>query len=297
MASALVVGGSGFLGRSLLKTLGDRALGSYERKPFPGGIHFDAVRSTLAEVEASLPADLRHVFILYAVANPDLCARDPLGTRATNVESTIRLCKQCFERNLIPVFLSTDYVYSSRPGERTEDEFRSPTTEYGRQKAEVEEWLESVAQPWLICRSSKIVGGELGTHSVFGQWIEDIKGGRTIRCALDQIFTPGDVRDVAAAIVKLADSGQRGLFHVAGQRSMSRYELASLLIAELRNRRPDVAVAFESCKLADIPFFETRPLDTSISTAKLRGAITHRFTSMEDLAREVVDQHFPAVGS
>jgi dTDP-4-dehydrorhamnose reductase len=292
MASALVVGGSGFLGRGLLKVLGDRAVGTYVKTPMAGAIQFDSTHSRLVDVENRFPEDLSHVFILYGAVNPDWCARDPQATRRINVDSIISLLKECFERRLTPVFMSTDYVYDSHPAERTEDEPRSPTTEYGRQKSEVEWWLEGVDRPWLICRSSKIVSGDVGTHSVLGQWVEDIKAGRTLRCADDQIFTPGHVDDIAIAMAELADTGRRGIYHVAGPASMSRYDLASLLVEEVRSRS-DVSIAFERCKLSDIPFLEKRPLNTSISTEKLRGAIEHRFVRMADLARDVVKFHFP----
>jgi dTDP-4-dehydrorhamnose reductase len=292
MTSALVVGGSGFLGQRLLGVLGRRGVGTYVGKPFAGGISFDATRTRLADVEARLPADLSHVFILYGAVNPDWCARDPQATRQINVDSIVRLSEDCFARGLTPVFMSTDYVYDSQPHERSEDEPRSPTTEYGRQKSEVEAWLEKVDGPWLICRSSKIVSGDVGTHSVLGQWVEDIRAGRTIRCATDQIFTPGHVDDIATAMVELADAHRSGIYHVAGLESMSRYDLASLLVENVR-RRTGIAIAFESCKLSDIPFLEKRPLNTSIATAKLRGAISRRFMTMADLARDVAAFHFP----
>ena len=292
MSSALVVGGSGFLGRALLKVLGRRGAGTYVGKPFAGGLPFDSTRLRLLDLEHLLPADLTLVFLLYGAVNPDWCARDPQATRRINVDSIINLLKECFERGLTPVFMSTDYVYDSNPGERAEDEPRSPTTEYGRQKSEVEEWLEGIDRPWLICRSSKIVSGDVGTHSVLGQWVEDIRAGRIIRCATDQIFTPGHVDDIATAMVELADTGRRGIYHVAGPESMSRYELASLLVENVR-RRTESAISFESCRLSDIPFLEKRPLNTSISTAKLRGAVTRRFIKMADLARDVATLHFP----
>ena len=105
MTSALVVGGSGFLGQSLLGVLGPRGFGTYVGKPFAGGIPFDATSTRLADVEARLPADLSHVFILYGAVNPDWCARDPQATRQINVDSIIRLVEDCFTRGLTPVFI------------------------------------------------------------------------------------------------------------------------------------------------------------------------------------------------
>ena len=111
-----MVGGSGFLGQRLLKVLGSGAIGTYSTNPFAGGIRLDTTRSRLADVEAHLSTDLRHVFILHGAVNPDWCARDPQATRRINVDSIINLLKDCFERGLTPVFMSTDYVYDGRGG-------------------------------------------------------------------------------------------------------------------------------------------------------------------------------------
>jgi dTDP-4-dehydrorhamnose reductase len=292
MTSSLVVGASGFLGQHLLQLLGKGSVGTYSTKSFPGGIAFDATLTRLADVEASLPTDLKYVYILYGAVNPDWCARDPEATSKINVESIVTLLEDCFARQLMPIFMSTDYVYDSAAHPRLEDEPRSATTQYGLQKGRVEAWLEGIDKPWLICRSSKIVSGDVGIHSVLGQWVNDIKAGKTMRCADDQIFTPGSVDDMATALVELATSGARGIYHVAGPRSMSRYDLAALLIGEVRKLQPEQVIHFETCKLSEIPFAEKRPLDTSLSTAKLAATITHRFTAMEDLARDVARQHF-----
>jgi hypothetical protein len=44
--------------------------------------------------------------------------------------------------------------------------------------------------------------------------------------------------------------------------------------------------------LSDIPFLEKRPLNTSISTVKLRSTVTRRFITMADLAGDVARFHF-----
>jgi dTDP-4-dehydrorhamnose reductase len=171
MASAIVIGGSSFLGRHLLKVMGARAKWTYATKPFAGGISFDAKHTRLADIETLLPNDLRYVFILYGVVNPEWCASDPLTSRQVNVDGVISLLNECFERDLTPIYMSTDYVYADDVRERTEDEPRSATTEYGRQKSSVEAWLERIDRPCLICRSSKIIRSDVRNHNIFGHSI------------------------------------------------------------------------------------------------------------------------------
>ncbi|BDA83947.1 hypothetical protein Sa4125_14890 [Aureimonas sp. SA4125] len=287
MKSALVVGGSGYLGRRLLHTLGGRGVGTYAGSAFSGGIGFRAESSRLADIEDVLPTDLRHVFFLYGAINPELCAREPAATRKINVDSNVALMSECFARGLVPVFMSTDYVYDGTKGDRTEDEVRSPTTEYGRQKSEVEAWLETRSEPWLICRSSKIVSGDRNIHSVLGQWLEDMEAGRTMRCAVDQIITPGHVDDIAAVMVALADLGSTGIYHVAGPTSLSRYDLAALLVDALARADGPIAAKLERAHLGDFPFLEARPLDTSLSTRKLQAAPVSPLRSMAQVCGEI----------
>jgi dTDP-4-dehydrorhamnose reductase len=292
MTSYLVLGGSGFLGKHMMRILGSRGIGTYASKPFTGGIRFDAPQNQLSDVAGRLPNDLTHVFILHGAINPDLCAREPERTHAINVASTVALIKEIHSMGLTPVYMSTDYVFDGTRGNRTEDEPVSPTTNYGRQKAEVEAWLSQTGHPHLICRASKIVSGETDTHSVIGQWVMDIKAGKTLRCADDQIFSPAHADDVASAMIKLADGAHTGIFHVAGPRAYSRYELARLFVNNIKTVDANTRIDLSACKLAEIPFAESRPLDTSLSTIKLASTIAQPFLPMEVICRDVAQTHF-----
>jgi dTDP-4-dehydrorhamnose reductase len=291
MTSHLVVGGSGFLGRGLLRALGPRGFGTYNQFPIDGGSRFLAPSSRIADVER-LPHDLSHVFVLYGVVDPDVCFREPERSRAINVTSTIALLRETFEMGLTPVYMSTDYVFDGSRGGRTEQEAVCPTTNYGRQKAEVEAWLERQKMPYLVCRASKIVSGDVHARSVLGQWTTDIRQGRTIRCATDQIFSPGYVDDIAHALVALVDLGHSGVFHVAGPEPFSRYELARLFIDRIVEVDPAVSVELCGCRLSDIPFAETRPLNTSLSIEKLAQTLSAKLSSMDTICRVVARLNF-----
>jgi dTDP-4-dehydrorhamnose reductase len=288
----LVIGGSGFLGQALLRALGGRGIGTFARNGFQGGIAFDATAQRLADIASDLPDDLSHVFLLHGIINPDRCFREPEITRAANVSGMMALIEEIFARGLVPVYMSTDYVFDGTRGMRTEDEPLSPTTAYGRQKAEVEQWLGGQDRPCLISRASKIVSGAPDTHSVLGPLAEDFAAGRTVRWADDQIFSPGHVDDVAAAMIALADGGHTGAFNVAGPTPFSRYALARLLADRVIEIAPETPVALSSCKLAEVPFAEPRPLDTSLDTRKLAAATGIEFRSMEALCAEVAAKRF-----
>ena len=68
------------------------------------------------------------------------------------------------DAGLVPVFVSTDYVYDGRKISPAEDEPQTPNTEYGRQKTAVERWLADRNEPWLITRLfPKFVSGDTTT--------------------------------------------------------------------------------------------------------------------------------------
>jgi dTDP-4-dehydrorhamnose reductase len=285
----LVIGGSGFLGRELLRVLGETARGTFSANPFEGGILFDGNTGTLRSLEADLGGMPEVVFLLHGNANPDFCAKYPEVTRQTNVLGMKRLISETWEVGSLPVYMSTDYVFDGTRGLRTEDEPRCPSTEYGRQKADIEEWLERSSQPFLVCRSSKIVSGDRNRHSVLGQWLNDLEAGRLLRCAVDQVFSPAHVNDTALSMRDLVAVGARGLFNVAGPEPVSRYNLAKMLLEAIQRYSPDSLSKLVAINLADIPFYEPRPLNTCLDVSKLYGVIHRQFRSLGETCREIVE--------
>ena len=255
MQRALVVGGSGFVGRAL-------------------------------------PNDITHVFVPFGTINPEQCARDPAGTRITNVDSVIRVLEDAFAAGLLPIFVSSDYVYDGSKPLRIEDEPQAPNTEYGRQKVAVERWLGTRHEPWLVTRLSKVVSGDTTAQGILGPWISDIRNGRAMRSATDQIFSPALVDDLAGAMIRLAEMNLHGIYHVAGPETMSRYDLNRLLVEAVRAVDPRVDPLLESCSLRDIPSLELRPLNTSLSIEKMQAAIAWRFMPMVDLVRGIAQEWF-----
>ncbi len=292
MERALVIGASGYLGGRLLERLGARGAGTAMSRPRPGLIPFDATQGRLGDLLDRVGSGVTHVFVPYGAIDPERCARDPAGTMAVNVVSVVRLLKEAMDAGLTPVFFSTDYVFDGVEGGFRETDPALPGTSYGAQKRAVELWLETVHAPWLVARMSKVVGAETGTHSVIGPWVDDIKAGRTMRCAQDQVFSPAWVDDVARALIELAERGARGVYHVAGPEPKSRLALAEMFLAEVKAVDPGVRAEVVPCRLNDLPFTETRPLNTFLDVSKLAGVLDWRFRPMREVCAEAARLHF-----
>jgi dTDP-4-dehydrorhamnose reductase len=289
----LVVGASGFVGRHLARLLGpQRCVATYHSRPIHDGVRFDARMERLSDLLPTLRPPITHVFILYGAIDMEGCARDPQGTAKINVDSVLRMIEDTVAYGARVVYVSTDYIFDGRRGLWREDDAAHPVMEYGRQKLAIETYLRGLDAPWLATRLSKVVGGETATHSMLGQWVLDIRAGRTMRCASDQIFSPAWVEDVAAGMIELAEGGHTGLVNLAGPTPYSRLGLLELLVSCIRDVQPSVKADIVPVSLHDMPFLEKRPLDTSLDTTRLRRLVTRAFTPMPELCRAVAREHF-----
>jgi dTDP-4-dehydrorhamnose reductase len=289
---ALVLGASGYVGGALLRHLGPaRAVGTFHARPVANAVPFDALRDDLGTLVCRAGGDIGTLYILHGAVNPEACARDPAGTAAVNVAGVQRLLTDATARGIVPVFVSTDYVFDGTRGRRREDEPQCPNTEYGRQKAAVETFIQALPGRFLVARLSKVVGEEEGVHSVLGQLVPDIRKGATLRMATDQVFSPAHVADIARALAELPDRVDRGIVNVAGADAISRHDLTALLLAAIRRRDPSVAARLQAISLREVPFLEQRPLDTSLDTTRLHAMLPWRFRSMETVCAAIAERY------
>lgn len=71
---------------------------------------------------------------------PDKCDKDPEGTRALNVTATKSLASLCAARDILLIYISTDYVFPGKPGDAPyqSDATPQPTNLYGQTKLDGE---------------------------------------------------------------------------------------------------------------------------------------------------------------
>lgn len=269
----LILGASGFIGRRMVERLGaSRALATYHSHPAADGVRFDALSDKLASLGSSL-ATARHAFILFGVTHIDVCAREPARAAALNITATRSVIEQLVARGIVPVFASTDVVFDGARGGYREEDTPRPILTYGRQKLEIERFLEAHAPRHLILRLPKVIDDRPGDGGMLDDWLRAIDAGTPIDCATDQVFSPIALDEAVTAMIALIESGATGTYHLGGPTGWNRADLFDAF-AEALHKHRNVAARMRRCSIRDFPqFAEARPLDITMNSEKLYRAI------------------------
>jgi dTDP-4-dehydrorhamnose reductase len=204
----LVTGGSGYLGRELLRRAPGAAGASRGT-----GLRLD-VRDAAAVRRAF--GELRPRAVIHTAYRQD--------DRATTFDGALNVARSAAAAGARLIHLSSDLVFDGDKGAPyTEDDELRPISAYGRDKADAERAVREADPTALIVRTSLLYGGaEPGPH-------ERRAADPEARFFTDEVRSPVHVGDLAAALLELLDGQRSGVLHVAGADAVSRYELARLL--------------------------------------------------------------------
>ena len=240
---------------------------TFHRDAVPGGVPLDlADHDAIARVVGEARPDI--VVVAAADAFVERCEREPVATRAVNVEALRRIADAA--PNALLVVFSSEYVFDGRSGPYAEDDPVSPINEYGRQKVDVERIARDRADH-LILRVSGVYGWSRARTSFVTQLVDKLRARERFTVPSDQLITPTPAPDLARAVVELVDLGARGTYHAAGPEILERPEFA---------RRAAAAFGLDAGLLdlmptADLGLKAPRPLRAGLRTEVLRRSLGH----------------------
>lgn len=161
------------------------------------------------------------------------------------------------------VHLSTDVVFDGRKGAPyVEEDPLSPVTDYGRSKAEAEVRVAAAHREALLVRTSLLYGGsEPSPH-------ERAARDPSLTFFTNEIRSPVQVGDLAAALLELAELDVAGPLHVAGAEAVPRAELAAL---------------FAGRPVRSAPAPPTRPLDCSLDSSRAQALLATRLRGVHEV--------------
>ena len=265
----------------MFTTLGSSGvIGTHKSTPVPGSVYFDATKVRLPEI---LPpgSDISHAVILYAETRIDICKADLKRSYQINVGSTNRVIDDLTELGIKPIFLSSDWVFDGEKGNYEETDSPNPTTAYGSQKLEVEQYLSNHSKDYVILRSARVFGTDPEDGTILSRWYKQIQRGEEIRCAHDQIFSPIHVDDVVAVADAVVGLNLSGVFHVSNTECCSRLGFLRTFLNCLGTEARVV-----ECSIRDFDFLDERPLDLSMAPKKIIDATGLEFKTINSCCQE-----------
>lgn len=233
----VVLGATGFIGARLyadLKRRESSVVGTCTPRhiaPGQGLIPYDLAGSDPAAIPVyDAPA---WYYFCTQFGGIDFCKSHPQQTAAANVSGVIRVLERIRAHPATPVFLSTNMVFDgARPDYRETDPV-NPVTEYGRQKAVVEQYIARNFERYLIVRLTKVYGGSKSDKTLFSSWFDTWLAGERICAAPDSYIAPLYVGDVIVVLRRLVEERVHGIVHVSGPVMASVSEFACLAASVL----------------------------------------------------------------
>ena len=233
----LVTGATGLLGRALMKAFSDAELtGVALSRATEGLVRLDLRRT--GEIEA-LVEDLRPDIIVHSAAErrPDVCEKDPEGTRALNVEATAALARSAAACGAWILYTSTDYVFDGTNPPYAVDAPTHPLNAYGESKLQGERALWEATRRGGVLRMPILYGpSEHAAECVVVDLAALVHSGEPAKLDDWAIRFPTFTDDVAAICRELCgraldDRDFSGTWHFSGRERLTKYGMA-VAIAE-----------------------------------------------------------------
>lgn len=264
---------------------------------------FEFVRVSRSDVDYTDLAGLRAYFealdfdiLFHTAANATTadCENDPEGTHRVNCEAAIELGRLCQERGKRMIFISTEQIYNgkSEPGPFAEDVEAQSVTNYGKQKAEVDAWMRTNMDDYVILRLSWMFGMALPhvkpSPGIVGNVV------RALRTNTPTLFTVNEKRCMTYA-QHLADQFPAicalpsGAYHFASANDLCTYDAALLVAGKLVETGLATPEQVERCIQPNTERYADRFRDFRLDHSKIVAAGIELGTFEEDIDRCLAD--------
>ena len=216
-----------------------------------------------------------------AQASVDQADADPEWTRLVNGTAPGALARMAAERGVRLVHLSTDYVLDAPEQIRlSEDLAPKPRSMYAESKLMGEQAvLEAGA---IVVRLQWVY--QPGSRGFFNRAMAAMSKGESVRLVTDQIGCPTPASLLAPALLRIANGGPVGLFHLATQGEASAWEWMQAGASAL-----GIPFVAEPALRGDFPG-AYRPARSVLDSNKAEGAWGIRLPNWRDALQTVVEE-------
>jgi dTDP-4-dehydrorhamnose reductase len=188
----------------------------------------DQVMSTIERVRP------RQVIHMGAETDVDRCERDPDHAYRNNTLGTLNIALACQRFDAELVYVSTAGVFDgNKPEPYTEFDAPGPVSVYARSKLEGEKIVQSLLPRHYVVRAGWMFGGKGKDKKFVGKMASLCMTEGQIKVVNDKFGNPTYAKDLLANLKLLTSQGLYGLYHLVGEGSCSRYDVAREVAAYL----------------------------------------------------------------
>jgi len=254
-------------------------------------VHLESLNSLTSELDAIEPQLVIHSA---GLASVETCEANPDLAQHINVDLATNVARACARIDLPLVHVSTDHLFSGDDPLVDEGHPTAPVNVYGRTKAEAEVRVLDAHSAVLVARTNFFGWGPRYRSSFSDVIVRSLSAGQEIPLFRDVYYTPILIETLAMRVDELVGMGASGIFHVAGDNRISKYEFG----LEVAKQFELDSSLIKSTTLTDRSGLVRRPHDMSLSNQKASALLGKTLGSVEqDLATLCQQQQRDVTGA
>jgi dTDP-4-dehydrorhamnose reductase len=193
-------------------------------------------KQVLSAIEKYKPEAILH---LAAMTDVDQCERNPSGAYLVNSIGAYYVALAAKRCGAKMIYVSTAGIFDGeKNGSYAEEDIPNPQNYYGYSKFLGEVAVRGVLEDCLIIRTCWMMGGGPAKDKKFvAKIIAQLTKPETreINAVSDQIGSPTYAKDLVAAIKELVRQDAKGIYHLVGAGTASRFDVAKKIVELVRS--------------------------------------------------------------
>jgi len=178
-------------------------------------------------IDAIIELHPRYIINTAAMTGVDLCENQKEACWRVNVLAVESMAKGARKIGAQLVHVSSDYVFNGKNPPYSENDRTDPLGYYGKSKLASENALRGSDISYTIVRTQVVFGVAPSIRPNFVDFIlAKLEEGGDFSIVDDQIGNPTLADDLAAGIARIIQLRKKGIYHISGSESISRYDFA-----------------------------------------------------------------------
>ena len=237
--------------------------------------------------EAVLETEPNVIINTAALTGVDFCEEERELCWRVNVTGVENLIHSAQKNKAHLIQISSDYVFDGQNPPYRETDVTRPLGFYGKSKLAAENALRGSEATYSIVRTQILYGIAPHSRPNFVDFIrESLEKDGDIGIVDDQVGNPTLADDLARGIARIIQLRRRGIYHVSGSESASRFEFARKITTHLGAD----AGRIKPIKTESLKQKAPRPPDSTFCLDKIQDELKFQPRGMEDGLTEYIKQ-------